>query len=67
MGAPRKNPPKDARVETERLAAQGYSIVGIAKHFGVSRPTLQRWMEEDESLRKHSKWEKKRSVKPCIR
>jgi hypothetical protein len=50
MGALRKNPPKNAVSETERLAAQGYSIIGIAKHFGVGRETFKRWCEEDEAL-----------------
>jgi hypothetical protein len=50
MGAPRKNPPKNAAEEIERLAAQGYSMIGLCKHFGVARPTLKRWLEEDEEL-----------------
>jgi hypothetical protein len=50
MGAPRKNPPKDAVESIERLAAQGHSIIGISKQLGVSKPTFQRWCEEDEAL-----------------
>lgn len=50
MAAPRKNPPKDALTDIERLAAQGYAQIGIAKHFNVSRSTLKKWMDEDESL-----------------
>lgn len=50
MGAPRKHPPKDAAVTIENLAAQGHSIIGIAKRLGVSKDTFKRWCEEDESL-----------------
>ena len=50
MAAPRKNPPENAIAETERLAAQGYSIIGIARALGVSRETFKRWCEEDEAL-----------------
>jgi hypothetical protein len=50
MGAPRKHPPKDAGETIQRLAAQGFSNIGIAKHFGVSKETVRRWLEEDESL-----------------
>ena len=50
MAAPRKYPPKDAAATIERLAAQGYAQVGIAKEFGVAASTLRRWMEEDEAL-----------------
>src|SRR5579862_1440592 len=51
MATPRKNPPKDAAVTIERLAAQGYAQVGIAKEFGVAASTLKRWMDEDEALK----------------
>jgi AcrR family transcriptional regulator len=50
MGAPRKNPPKDAVESIERLAAQGHSIIGISKQLGVSKPTFKRWCEEDEAF-----------------
>ncbi|HMH12096.1 MAG TPA: hypothetical protein VK578_03220 [Edaphobacter sp.] len=50
MGAPRKHPPKDAATTIEDLAAQGHSIIGIAKKLGVSRQTFQRWCDDDESL-----------------
>ena len=50
MGAPRKNPPKDAAATIERMSAAAHGMVGIAKHFGVSRDTLKRWCEEDEAL-----------------
>jgi transposase len=50
MGAPRKHPPKDAAEVIQRLAAQGHSIIGIAKHFNVSSHTVKRWLEEDQSM-----------------
>src|ERR1700691_6007878 len=50
MAAPRKYPPKDAAATIERLAAQGFAQVGIAKEFGVAASTLKRWMEEEEAL-----------------
>jgi hypothetical protein len=50
MAAPRKNPPKDAAKTTESLAAQGYSIIGIAKNLGVSKETFKKWCEEDDAL-----------------
>jgi hypothetical protein len=50
MGAPRKNPPRDAGETIERLAAQGYSIIGIAKDLGVSKKTFKKWCEEDGTL-----------------
>lgn len=50
MAAHRKHPPANALAEIERLAAQGYAQIGIAKHLNVSRSTLKKWMEEDESL-----------------
>lgn len=50
MGKKRINPPSNARSEIERLAAKGYSTVGLAKHFKVSRRVITRWFEEDENL-----------------
>jgi hypothetical protein len=32
------------------LASTGFSKVGIARHFRVNVQTLNRWMEEDETL-----------------
>jgi DNA invertase Pin-like site-specific DNA recombinase len=56
MGAPRKNPPKDAVESIERLAAQGHSIIGIAKQLGVSRETFKRWCKKTKRFKKHSRW-----------
>lgn len=50
MAAHRKHPPKDAAETIRNLAAQGFSMVGIAMHFKVSSPTVKRWLEEDEVL-----------------
>ena len=50
MGAPRKHPAKDAVETIERLAGQGYAIIGIAKHLGVSKETFKKWCEEDGTL-----------------
>ncbi|WP_263351784.1 helix-turn-helix domain-containing protein [Acidicapsa acidisoli] len=50
MGAPRKHPPAGAATTIEAMAAQGHAIVGIAKHFGVSRETFKRWCDEDEAI-----------------
>jgi transposase len=50
MAAPRKNPPKDALADIERLAGKGYSTVGLAKHFNVARSVVMRWFEENQSF-----------------
>jgi hypothetical protein len=50
MGAPRKHPAKDAVETIERLAAQGYAIIGIAKNLGVSKETFKKWCEEEYAL-----------------
>jgi hypothetical protein len=50
MAAPRKHPPSNALLETERLAAQGHSVIGIARALGVSKGTFKRWCEENDAL-----------------
>jgi hypothetical protein len=50
MGAPRKFPPKDAADIIERLAAEGHTIIGIAKQLGAGRVLFKRWCEEDDML-----------------
>jgi hypothetical protein len=50
MGAPRKHAPSNAASEIRRLASAGSTYVGIAKHFGVAKETLTRWMEDDSEL-----------------
>ncbi len=49
MGAPRKNAPKDTAKTIEDLAAQGHSIIGIAKRLGVSRETFMLRIEPRSS------------------
>jgi len=50
MAAPRKLPPDGAAPEIEHLAAEGFSFLGIAAHFKVSRECFKRWLDEDEAL-----------------
>ena len=50
MAAPRKLPPDGAATDIRRLAAEGYSQLGIAAHFNVSRDCFKRWIEEDAEL-----------------
>jgi hypothetical protein len=50
MAAPRKFPPDGAAEDIERLAADGFSQLGIAAHFKVSRECFLRWIKEDEEL-----------------
>lgn len=50
MAAPRKLPPDGAAEDIQRLAAEGFSQLGIAAYFKVSRECFKRWIEEDEAL-----------------
>jgi transposase len=50
MSAPRKWPPANALEDIERLACKGWSTIGLAKHFGVSRSTITRWLSESQKL-----------------
>ena len=50
MAAHRKLPPDGAAEDIQRLAAEGFSQLGIAAHFKVSRECFKRWIEEDEAL-----------------
>jgi AcrR family transcriptional regulator len=36
--------------QIQALAATGFTKLGIARHFGVSLPTFNRWLEDDEVL-----------------
>jgi hypothetical protein len=49
MGA-LKPVPRSIAAEVRTLAACGFTKQGVAQHFGVSLPTLNRWMEEDGEL-----------------
>jgi hypothetical protein len=50
MAAHRKFPPDGAAEDIQRLAADGFSLLGIAAHFKVSRECFFRWIKEDEEL-----------------
>jgi hypothetical protein len=50
MAAPRKLPPAGAVEDIQRLAAEGYSQLGIAAYFKVSIECWKRWIEEDAEL-----------------
>jgi hypothetical protein len=43
----RKNAPAFLAPQILALASTGFSKLGIARHFGVSPQTLNRWLEED--------------------
>ncbi|MEP7063769.1 MAG: hypothetical protein ABI881_15370 [Betaproteobacteria bacterium] len=42
--------PADAAQRIEAMAADGFSIVGVARGLGTSKDTLHRWMDDDPSL-----------------
>ncbi len=49
---PRKRPPPDALERIRALAADGWSVRGIAAHLGVSQDTMRdRWFDEYPELR----------------
>jgi hypothetical protein len=50
VAAPRKLPPDRAAEDIQRLAAEGFSQLGIAAHFKVSKECFKRWIAEDEAL-----------------
>lgn len=50
MAAPRRNPPAGALQTIEAMAAEGHSIIGIAKHLGVSKRTFKRWCDDDDAF-----------------
>ncbi len=56
MGRERINPPKDALADIERLAQKGYSTVGLAKHFKVSRSVIVRWFEDERFEETYEQW-----------
>ena len=43
-------PPADAAEQVRELAADGWSIVGVAHRLGVDRKTFERWLESDPAL-----------------
>lgn len=49
---PRKHPPPDAAERIRALAADGWSVRGIAAHLGVSQDTMRdKWFDEQPELR----------------
>jgi hypothetical protein len=46
-----KQPPEGAAVTIRAMAADGFSIVGIAAKFKTSKDTFGRWLDESEELR----------------
>ena len=51
IGRPRAEPPSDAAERIEALAADGFSVVGVASKLGVNPDVLKRWMDDDAALR----------------
>ena len=49
--APRKLPPPDAAERIRALAADGWSVRGIAAQFGTSQDLLRRWYERHPELK----------------
>ena len=59
-----KEPPWNAADVIETLAADGWSMLGIARKLGICRDTLRRWIEENPALneaiqtgREKERWE----------
>ncbi|MBP6815876.1 MAG: hypothetical protein KAY46_03875 [Burkholderiaceae bacterium] len=47
---PRKLPPPDAADRIRALAADGWSVRGIAAQLGIGQDLLRRWFDEDPAL-----------------
>lgn len=50
MGRPPKKPPADAAERIEALAADGFSVNGVASSLGTSKDTLRKWFDADPEL-----------------
>ena len=50
VGRPAIEPPADAAMRIEQLAAKGASVEGIANSFGVSEKVFRRWRDEYDEL-----------------
>lgn len=50
-GAPRAVVPADAALRIEHLAADGFTLPGVAMRMEIAKSTLQLWFERDPSLR----------------
>lgn len=51
VGRPRKQPPADAAERIEALAADGFSVIGVARRMGVNQEVLTRWFDEQPELK----------------
>lgn len=50
IGRPRAEVPADATQRIRELAADGWSLVGIAEKLGTNRNTLAQWFDNDPAL-----------------
>ena len=50
-GRPPKLPPEGAAQRIEALAADGFSVLGVARSLGTSADTFRRWLDEVPALR----------------
>ena len=51
VGRPRKHPPPNAATRITELAADGFSVRGVAMKLGVSHEILNRWLAEHAALK----------------
>ena len=51
VGRPRCAVPADAAERIRELAADGWSLIGIAERLGTNRSTLSSWLDNDDALR----------------
>lgn len=51
IGRPRKQPPADAAERITALAADGFSVLGVARRMGVNQEVLTRWFDEQPALK----------------
>lgn len=51
LGRPRADVPADAAERIRELAADGFSLVGIAAKLGTNRNTLAQWFDADAALK----------------
>ena len=51
VGRPRAVVPADAAERFRELAADGWSLIGIAERLGTNRATLSQWLDNDPALK----------------
>ncbi len=44
-------PPADAAARIEALAADGFSVIGVAARLGIGKDMLARWLDENPALK----------------